>query len=285
MGRYTSIPQTAFSELQLDAGILLKNFDIESAGGGLAGFEDSDIICATTGGINPVCTPTFSDLAEDVDNAPANLKEYKHLDSWECSISTTLLGMDANSIKLALGSADINASPFTNPLAHGAKISPRRSLSQDDFEDIWWVGDRADGGLVAIRLLNGLSTGGFSLQTSKNGKGNISVTITGHVSVENQDKVPMEFYSIEPVSTVVPTGVGVSPSSTTVQVNKTKKLTATIVPTTAANKNVTWTSSDTAVATVDVDGNVKGVAAGSATITATTAVGSYTDTCAVTVTQ
>ena len=61
------------------------------------------------------------------------------------------------------------------------------------------MGDRADGGMVAIRLINALSTGGFSLQTTKNGKGQVSMELTGHVSIKNQDTMPMEFYSSGPV--------------------------------------------------------------------------------------
>ena len=56
----------------------------------------------------------------------------------------------------------------------------------------------ADGGLVAIQLLNALSTDGFSLKTSKNGKGQISLTLTGHVSINAQNVVPMVFYSLDP---------------------------------------------------------------------------------------
>lgn len=44
--------------------------------------------------------------------------------------------------------------------------------------------------------MNALSTGGFSLQTTKNGKGQISLEITGHVSIEAQSVMPMEFYSV-----------------------------------------------------------------------------------------
>jgi hypothetical protein len=282
--RYTKVAQNAFSQLQVNAGILLKHFDIEAAGNGYAGFVDSDIICATTGGINPVCTPTYSDLAEDVDNAPANLKEYKHLDYWDCSISTTLLGTDASTIKLALGSADIS-NPFTGAQS-GSVIKPRKDINQGDFEDIWWVGDRADGGLVAIRLLNSLSTGGFSLQTSKNGKGNISVTITGHVSLQNQDVVPMEFYTIDPVEgTIEVTGVGLAPSSATLEAGDTLQLEVEIYPSTASDKAVTFASSSTSVATVDARGLVTAKATGSATITVTTHDGNKTDTCAVTVAE
>ncbi len=196
MGRYTAIPENAFDGLQLDAGMLLKNFDLEEASNGNLGFSDSDIICATTGGINPTCVPTYSDFAEDVDNAPTNLKEFKHLDGWECKIATTSLGNSPELIKISLGAADID-------VTNTGKIIPRRNLKQTDFSDIWWVGDRADGGFVAIKLMNALSSGGFSLQTTKNGKGQVSLEITGHVSITSQDTVPMEFYSIDPATYTV----------------------------------------------------------------------------------
>ena len=72
------------------------------------------------------------------------------------------------------------------------------------------------------------------------------------------------------------------PSSTTVAVGSTRKITATTVP---ADATITWTSSDTTKATVS-NGTVTGVAAGSANITASITVDgtTYTDTTAVTVT-
>lgn len=185
--KFTVIPQNTFQELQLDAGVLLRNFDPETA----AAPADEDIICATTGGINVSCVPTYSDMGADVDNAPVNMMELKNLDSWACSMAFTSLGTSPESIKMALGAADIDSS-------NGAKIIPRRSLEQTDFSDVWWVGDRADGGLVAVRLMNALSTGGFTLQTTKNGKGQVSVTLTGHVSLNAQETMPMEFYSMGP---------------------------------------------------------------------------------------
>ncbi len=184
MGKFTVIPQDTFDGLQLDAGILLKDFDP------VAGtFKNEDIICATTGGINSSCVPTYSDFAEDVDNAPTNLMEFKHLDGWECKMGFTSIGTSPESIRLSLGAADIVE----------GKVVPRRSVKLTDFSDAWWVGDRADGGMVAIRLMNALSTGGFSLQTTKNGKGQVSMELTGHVSIQNQDTMPMEFYSTGPV--------------------------------------------------------------------------------------
>lgn len=185
MGIATKIPQNAFQALQLDAGVLLKTFTPATPA-----ITDEAIICATTGGIQVSCVPTYSDFAEDVDNAPVNLKEFKHLDGWECTMSTTSLGTSPELIRMALGAADITAAQ--------SKITPRRNLAQTDFADLWWVGDRADGGLVAVKLINALSTGGFSLQTTKNGKGQISIELTGHVSISDQNTMPMEFYSLDP---------------------------------------------------------------------------------------
>ncbi len=184
MGRFTVIPESTFSELQTEAGVLLRRFDPSNP----AAPDDEDIICATTGGITVSCTPSYSDMGEDVDNCPNNMKELKHLDSWDCKLSTTALGTSPESIRLELGAADIDA--------ESGAITPRAALLQTDFSDIWWVGDRADGGLVAVQMLNALATSGFSLKTAKKGKGNISLELTGHVSINAQDVVPMKFYSM-----------------------------------------------------------------------------------------
>lgn len=181
MGRFTKVAQSTFDEFQVDAGVLLKSFDPANPE-----LVDEDIICATTGGINPTCVPTYSDYAEDIDNAPNGMKEFMHLDGWETTLGFTALNTTAEVIRMSLGAADIEAS--------SGKITPRRNLKDTDFSDVWWVGDRSDGGLVAIRLINALSSSGFSLQTTKNGKGQIAVTLNGHPSITEQSKVPMEFY-------------------------------------------------------------------------------------------
>ena len=64
--------------------------------------------------------------------------------------------------------------------------------------------------------------------------------------------------------------VSLNTTYSNLNVGDTLKLTATINPSNADNKNVKWTSSDPSIATVDSNGNVKGIKTGIATITVTT---------------
>lgn len=85
------------------------------------------------------------------------------------------------------------------------------------------------------------------------------------------------------VTVIVPvTGVSLNKTTTSLNVNETETLVATITPENATNKNVTWTSSDETIATVDNAGLVKMIKDGKATITVKTEDGDFTATCEVT---
>lgn len=80
-----------------------------------------------------------------------------------------------------------------------------------------------------------------------------------------------------------PASITLSTNAATLEAGKKLQLSATVLPNTAVDKSVTWTSSDDAVASVTNKGVVTAVKAGSATITAKT-VNGLTATCAITVT-
>ena len=178
--KFVKVSESAFKEMQLEAGLILNKFDTTGA----TDVEDADIVCATTGGINIACKPTYTDYGSDIDNVPDNMLEFKEVDGWDCSLGFTALNASAAVIKMALGAADVE----------GNKIAPRNDLDESDFKDVWWVGERADGGFVACCLKNALSADGLSLKTTKNGKGQLSCNLSGHVSIKAQNVVPMEFY-------------------------------------------------------------------------------------------
>lgn len=276
MGRFTVIANDAFDALQVDAGVLLTNFDPANP---YQTPQSEDILATTTGGVNPTCAPTYSDYGEDVDNVPNNMMEFKHLDGWEAAMAFSSIKFNAANTKWALGAAD------TELLSNGVtKIKPRRDLKQTDFKDLWWVGDKANGGAYAIKLLNALSTGGLSIQSSKNGKGTNAITVTGHVSINAQDVMPMEIYDIPPQdpATVVP-DINLNKSNIALEEGATATIRAYTTP---EGEDVTWTTSASAVATV-ADGVVTAEGEGDAVITATMTYDgeTYTDTCNVTVTS
>lgn len=186
--KFTRIPETAFQSLQLNAGILLSDFTP-----GTGTVEETNILGATSGGVNFTATPTYSDFGEDIDNCPVNVLELKRLDSWEVTMSGTFITVDTALAKTLIGAADIDKSDST-------KVTPRNDVLETDFADIWWVGDYSDkngdtnGGYVAIHMLNGLSTGGFQLQSGNREKGQFAFEFTGHYSIDAQDTVPFEVY-------------------------------------------------------------------------------------------
>ncbi len=84
-------------------------------------------------------------------------------------------------------------------------------------------------------------------------------------------------------ATVSVSGVSFDKSTMNLNVGDTAKITATVRPENATNKELKWTSTNPFVATIDTDGNVIAAGEGVTTITAKTADGSYTANCVVTV--
>lgn len=122
--------------------------------------------------------------------------------------------------------------------------------------------------------------------------GNYSFNIIKHVTDELDtdgyteiDRTPASLTDsvcFEVTAPPVPaTGVSLNKETTSIVAGGTETLTATVTPDDSTDK-VTWKSSNESVATVDSTGKVTAVTTGNATITATA--GSYSDTCAVTVT-
>ncbi|URN82814.1 leucine-rich repeat protein [Acetobacterium wieringae] len=83
---------------------------------------------------------------------------------------------------------------------------------------------------------------------------------------------------------VAVTGVSLDQANLSLGVSRTAQLNATVLPNNAANKTVTWTSSDDTIATVDATGKVTGKKEGQAAITVKTDDGNKTASCKVTVT-
>lgn len=184
--KFTKIPEDTFEKLQLNAGILVDEFTPAT---GVIG----NILGATTGGINFTTNPEFTDFGEDIDNVPNNMKELKHLSSYDPQMSGTFLTCTPALAKSLVGAADIDATDAT-------KVVPRSVLLDSDFEEVWWIGDYSNvntgdnAGFLAIHLINALNTAGFQIQSTKDEKGQLAFEYHGHYSIEDQDTVPFEIY-------------------------------------------------------------------------------------------
>ncbi len=153
-------------------------------------------------------------------------------------------------------SVKLNKTSVSIPQATTATVTATVSPSDATNKTIKWTSSDESVATVSGGVIKGVSIGTATITaTSNNGK-----TATVKVSViENPDIVDA-------------TGIKVSPSSLTLTAGGTDTLTATVTPSNATDKTVTWTSSNTGVATVS-NGTVTAVAEGTATITAKTSNG------------
>ena len=118
------------------------------------------------------------------------------------------------------------------------------------------------------------------------GAGKVTAVKAGEavVTVMTEDGGKTASCKVTVKAKVVPvTGVDVKPWSVTIGANGTTKLTCTVAPSNATNRNVRWESDNPSVATVDSDGNVRAVSAGVAKVSAVTEDGGFKSYCTVTV--
>ena len=136
-----------------------------------------------------------------------------------------------------------------------------------DNRKVTWISDKTDVATV-------------------DGAGKVTAVKAGEsvVTVTTEDGGKTATCKVTVKAKAVPvTGVEVNPWVVTLSVRGTSKLSYTIRPADATNQNVKWESESPSVATVDSEGNVQGVAAGTAKICVTTEDGGFKSYCTVTV--
>jgi len=112
-------------------------------------------------------------------------------------------------------------------------------------------------------------------------EGIVGIKPTGRV-IRSSSGAERVYIKVKP-ATVPVTGISLNKTSLTLKEGESETLTATISPSNASNKTVSWSSNKTGIAIVDQSGKVTAVSAGSAIITASA--GNVSATCTVTVQQ
>ena len=190
---------------------------------------------------------TFSASASD----NATVKEAVVLKDYEIDVKTITL--DKTNISLVIGS--------TEQLT--ATISPSNALDKT----ITWSTNNSSIATVENGLVTAVGAGSAIITaTASNG-----ITATCNVTVT--------------ATAVSVTSVSLNKTTSSIEIGDIETLTATISPSNATNKNVTWHSNSTNIATVSNTGDVTAISPGQATITVTTEDGNHTASCIFTVTR
>jgi hypothetical protein len=241
LAEYTTITEQQFSSMQFDSGVILSNFDPTNP----IDITGDKILFATSGDINITSGKEIVDLGEDINNLHGKLKELQYLSSRTNTVSFTALNLDAATLAYALGAAKTSRVTGSNV---AEQVELKNYLELSDFKDVWWVGMLIGGGFVAVNLKNALSTDDVSLSTSKDGKGNLSVTLTAFGTIRDLTLVPITYYYIPEMS------VSLNNQNITLSVGGTSNLEAVISkPSTISDVTTTWKSMNTNVATVAPD--------------------------------
>lgn len=203
-GLTTPLRSETFENLQLNAGIFLKNFTLTGTGAptdastlkaaiAAAITAGTNILGATRGGGTFVVTREIRE--PDVDGRRYPFMGGKFVDSADARLSTTLIEVTPENIKDALGSATL-----TKPT--GSKITTitmNTAISDGDYLDnVVWVGDLADGRFVCIVLYNALNTADFTLTFADKNEGTLAVEFHAHqAEVDDYDEAPFEILYFE----------------------------------------------------------------------------------------
>ena len=194
--RYEDLPADFREKIASNAGILLNDFNPATGE-----FSTADIVCATNGGLSISAVTSYLDRFADVDNCIPNSKEGKQIDDIEVKISGTAVTVDTALVKALIGAADIGTVDTT-------KVTPRSTLDLGDYKTYYFVtayGDKTgptNGGYICVKILNGLSTGGFALKTEKKANSQLAFEFMAHRSIYTPDTMPYEIYVVEGASEV-----------------------------------------------------------------------------------
>lgn len=192
-------PQT-FENLQLNAGAVLKNFDVSTYTdyGTLkealfAAVKDSTkALGATRGGGTFTATPTMRSI--EADGKRYEFKGSTVIDAWDIKLTATLMEITPDNFTLSLGTAE-KAEDKTFTVGKKTTIKLRTSIKDEDYiQNLVWFGNTSKG-FVAIALDNALNNTGVTLTFSDKGEGTIPVEFHAYQdTVENNEYAPCTIY-------------------------------------------------------------------------------------------
>ncbi len=199
-GLTSPIRKETFQNLQLNAGIFIKNFDYDTPANAdalktaiaSAIAAGTNILGATRGG--GTFTATREIRTPEVDGMRYGFIGSDFVDSVDAYLGTTLIEVTAQSVKDCLGNATASTS------GKKTTIKMHTAIQETDYiSNLCWIGDLADGRLILIALKNALNTADFSLTFTDKGEGTLAAEFHARQSdVLDYDEAPFEIVFFEP---------------------------------------------------------------------------------------
>ena len=198
-GLTSPIRTETFQNLQLNAGIFIKNFDYATPTDAetlktaitAAITAGTNILGATRGG--GTFTATREIRTPEVDGMRYGFKGSDFVDSVDAFLSTTLVEITPESVEATLGNATKTTSGKKTTLKMHTAIE-----AADYISNLCWIGDLADGRLVLIALQNALNTADFTLTFTDKGEGTLAAEFHARqAGVSDYDYAPFEIVFFE----------------------------------------------------------------------------------------
>ncbi len=187
----TGLTPTTFENLQLNAGVFLKDFVYDTATSAdtlrtmisAAIKNRTGTLGATRGGGTFQCTPETRSI--DADGMRYQFVGSTMIDSWDVRMTGTLLEITPENFKDALATADITKT------GNLTTVRIRTAIQEEDYiPTLCWVGDTSKG-FVLIEIYNALSTTGANFTFTDKGEGTLPFEFVAHqASLEDQEYAP-----------------------------------------------------------------------------------------------
>lgn len=203
MNMVTPLRTETYENMQLNAGAFLYGFDYSTytdatalrTALATALQDETKILGATRGGGTFVVTREMRE--PDVDGKRYSFKGGRFADSMDAYLGGTLVEIRPEIMaKIIAGGETTTSGNITTIQAHTA-------IDGNDYiDELVWVGDRSDGGLILIALKNALNTNGLTLTFTDKGEGTMPFEFHAHQeSVEDYDYAPFKVIFLDKAAT------------------------------------------------------------------------------------
>lgn len=191
MGMLTMARPETFENLQLNAGIFLKDFDYKSVTTveelvvaiKAASADKTKYFGATKGGGTFSAVPTIRRV--EVDGMRAPIVGSQVIDEWTIKLTTTLAEITAENMKAAFATGEVTKQDKITT------VKIRTDLKASDYIDrLCWIGDISDGSYVLIDITKALNTAGATLNFTDKGEGTLPVEFVAHQTEISSEYVP-----------------------------------------------------------------------------------------------